>query len=101
MIHRRLFEKEARRHFVGVVDHYEAGLARVTGYLFTVDRVKFAFVRRDEQRTRIISLLSGDVLVNVIPPEVDLSKVVYRQEKKAVRVTDGNWYLDLSEVTWE
>jgi hypothetical protein len=38
-------------------------------------------------------------LVNVLPPEVDLDKIVYKLEKKSVRVTDGSdWYLDISEL---
>ncbi|MHB8523968.1 MAG: hypothetical protein ACYDH9_24865 [Limisphaerales bacterium] len=101
VIHRRLFDKEAHHHFVGVVDDYENGVARVTGHVYTVDRAKFAFIRRSEARTRIISLVSGNPLINILPPAVDLDKIVYRQEKKGVRVTDGSdWYLDLSELTW-
>lgn len=101
VIHRRLFEKEPHRHFIGVVDEYENGVARVTGQVYTVDQVKFAFIRRPEKRTRIISVVSGDLLVNVIPASVDLEKIVYKQEAKSVRVTDGgDWYLDLSEFTW-
>lgn len=101
VIHRRYFEKEARRHFVGVVEDYEGGVARVTGNIYTVDRAKFAFVRRPETRTRIISIVGGDLLVNVLPPSVDLEKVAYKLEGKTVRVTDGSdWHLDLSEVTW-
>lgn len=101
VIHRRYFEKEARRHFVGTVDAYEGGVARVTGYVYTVDRAKYVFIRRPEKRTRLISLVSGDTLVNVLPDSVNLEKIVYMQEKKAVRVTDGSeWFIDLSEVTW-
>jgi|SRR6185312_1165800 hypothetical protein len=101
VIHRRYFEKEARRHFVGVVDACEGGVIRVTGHVYSVDRVKYLFVRRPEIRTRIISLVSGDVLINVLPDSVNLEKIVYKQEKKGVRVTDGSaWHLDLSEVTW-
>jgi hypothetical protein len=101
IIHRRQFEKDPHRHFVGVVDAYENGIARVTGNIFTVDLVKFSFFRRPEQRTRIIGLGSGDVLVNVLPPSVDLAKIVYKQEKKSVRVTDGSeWYLDISDLAW-
>ena len=52
-------------------------------------------------RTRIIPLSSGELLVNVIPPSVNLEKIVYRQEKKSVRVTDGSqWYLDISDLAW-
>lgn len=102
VVHRRYFENEARRHFIGVVEEYdEVGVARVAGHVFTVDRAKYAFVRRPERRIRIISLVSGNALVNVIPNSVDLDKIVYHQEKKAVRVTDGSdWHLDLSEVAW-
>lgn len=102
VIHRRRFESEARRHFVGVVEAYENGVARVTGYVYAVDRSKYVFVKRPEQRTRIISLLSGDLLVNVIPAKVDLEKVHYKVENKVTRVTDGGeWHLDLSEVAWQ
>src|ERR1700722_13058132 len=95
VIHRRNFDKEPHRHFAGVVDFYADGLARVTGHIYTVDSVKFIYFRRPEPRTRIISLHSGDVLVNIIPPSVDLEKVVYKHEKKSVRVTDGSgWYMD-------
>jgi len=102
VVHRRFFEKEARRHFIGVVEEYDpVGLARVAGHIFTVDRAKYAFVRRPEKRVRIISLVSGNVLVNVIPDTVNLDRITYHQEKKAVRVTDGSdWHLDLSEVAW-
>ncbi|MDB6016238.1 MAG: hypothetical protein JWR19_727 [Pedosphaera sp.] len=101
VIHRRHFDKDPHRHFVGVVDAYEHGLARITGHIFTVDLVKFSFFRRPEVRTRIVSLTSGDVLINILPPSVDLDKIVYKQEKKAVRVTDGSqWHMEISEFAW-
>jgi hypothetical protein len=101
VIHRRHYEKDHHRHFIGVVDAYEQGVARVTGHVYTVDPVKFTFVKRAEVRTRLVSIVSGDVLVNIIPQKVNLEKIVYKQERKAVRVTDGSeWHLDLSEYTW-
>ncbi len=101
VIHRRHFEKDPHRHFIGVVDVYENGLARVTGHIYTVDLVKFSFFRRAEQRTRIVALHSGDVIVNVIPQSVNLEKIVYKQEKKSVRVTDGSeWAMEISEFPW-
>ncbi len=101
VIHRRHFEKDHHRHFVGTVESYEAGVARVNGHVYTVDPVKFAYVKRPEVRTRIISLVSGDLLVNILPTYVNLDNIVYKQEKSAVRVTDGSdWHLDISEFTW-
>jgi len=101
VIHRRNFEREAHRHFAGVVEAYESGVARVSGHVFTVDPTKFAFIRRPEKRTRLISVSSGEVLVNILPDSVDLEKVTYKQENKGVRVTDGSdWHLDISEFAW-
>ena len=101
VIHRRHFEKDPHRHFLGMVDDYENGLARVTGHIYTVDLVKFNFFRRPELRTRIISLHSGDVLINIVPPAVDLEKVIYKQERKSVRVTDGgDWVMEISDFAW-
>jgi hypothetical protein len=71
VIHRRNLEHEPHRHFVGEVEDYQGGVARVSGHLYTV------------------------------PESVDLDKISYHQEKKAIRVTDGSdWHLDLSEVAW-
>lgn len=102
VIHRRHYEKDQHRHFIGVVEAYEAGVARIVGNVFTVDTTKFQYIRRPETRTRIVSLIAGDVLVNVLPATVQLDKVIYKQEKKAVRVTDGSdWFLDISEFSWK
>lgn len=101
IIHRRTLEHEPHRHFVGEVDDYQNGVARVVGYLYTVDREVGGYVRRPQKRIRIVSIASGDTFVNVIPDSVDLENITYQQEKKAVRVSDGSdWYLDISEVAW-
>ena len=101
VIHRRHFDKDPHRHFIGVVDACENGLARVTGHIFTVDTVKYEFFRRPEPRTRIVPLASGDVIINIVPTSVDLEKVTYKAEKKSVRVTDGSdWHMDISDFAW-
>ena len=101
VIHRRFFEKEARRHFVGLVEAYEDGVVRVTGHIYALDKIEGMFERRPEARTRILSIVSGDVFVNVLPSTVNLDAVFYKQVKRAIRVTDGsNWHLDLSETAW-
>ena len=102
VIHRRCYDKDAHRHFIGTIEAYEGGVARVVGHVFTVDTTKFQYIRRPEVRTRIISIIGGDLLINVIPPSVNLDKITYKQEKKGVRVSDGSdWFLDLSEFTWK
>ncbi|MFM7100982.1 MAG: hypothetical protein ACKOET_13935 [Verrucomicrobiota bacterium] len=101
LIQRRNFEHEPHRHFVGEVEAYEDGLIRATGWVFAVDQMTFQFVRRPEPRTRIVSATSGEVIINVLPPSVDLAKVTYLHESSGLRVTDGStWHLDISEVAW-
>jgi hypothetical protein len=69
--------------------------------VFAVDSATFQFVRRPEVRTRVVSVVSGEVIINVLPASVDLAKVAYRLEGASVRVTDGSeWHLDISEVGW-
>jgi len=101
LIQRRKLEKEPQRHFIGVVDAYQNGIIRVTGHIHTVDTATFKFFRRPESRTRIVSAASGELLINVLPPSVDLDKIVYKQEKKWLRISDGSgWHLEISETGW-
>ncbi len=101
IIHRRLFEHDPHRHFVGTVEAYDAGVVRVTGHVFAVDSMTFQFIRRADVRTRIVSAVSGEVIINVLPASVSLGKVRYKQEANLLRVTDGSdWHLDISEITW-
>ncbi|MES2981371.1 MAG: hypothetical protein V4727_03575 [Verrucomicrobiota bacterium] len=101
VIQRRHFENEAHRHFVGVVEAYEGGIARVIGHVFTVDRTRLVFFKRPEVRTRLISIVSAELLINIIPDAVNLDAIEYKQMGKELRVTDGSsWHLDISEKTW-
>ena len=99
VIHRRHFDHEPHRHFVGVVNDYREGVLRMTGHVYAVDPTTYQFIRRPEQRVRVVSVVSGEVIVNVIPPSVDLSKISYRLEGTAGRVRAGcDWHLDISDV---
>ena len=102
VIHRRHFEKEARRHYVGEVESYEHGIARASGYVFVVDDLnKHMFVKRPDRRTKLIPISSGDVIVNVIPETVDLKRVAYELKDRSLLVTDGSsWSMDVKEFGW-
>ncbi len=102
VIHRRQFEKDNRRHFVGEVLHYEGGIARASGYVFVVDDLnKHMFVKRPDRRTKLIPLSSGTVIVNVIPETTDLEQVCYELKDSTLHVTDGkSWRIDVKEFGW-
>jgi hypothetical protein len=102
VIHRRRFEKDVRRHFVGSVDSYEPGVARASGHVFVIDDLsQHLFVKRPERRTKLIPIMSGDVIVNVIPETVDLESVGYELKDRTLLVTDGgDWSMDVKEFGW-
>jgi hypothetical protein len=102
VMHRRRFEKDVRRHFVGEVEGYEHGLARASGYVFVIDDLsKHLFVKRPDRRTKLIPIISGDVIVNVVPKSVNVEKVTYELKDRSLVVTDGSaWTMDVKEFGW-
>ena len=97
VMHRRRFDKDVRRHFVGEVESYEEGVARASGYVFVIDDLsKHLFVKRPDRRTKLVPIGSGDVIVNVIPADVDLERVAYEIKDRTLLVTDGSgWSMGL------
>jgi len=102
VVHRRLFEKNARRHFVGVVECYDRGEVRAHGHVFVLSgRDQGVFQRKPDHRTRTFSVLSGNVFVNILPDAVDIDRIVYEFSDNTLWVTDGSgWRLDLKEFGW-
>jgi hypothetical protein len=102
VIHRRRFDKDIRRHFVGGVEAYEGGLVRATGYVFVVDELnEHLFAKRPDRRTKLIPLASGDVIVNVLPEDLDIEQVRYELDGRKLWLTDGNgWKMDVKEFGW-
>jgi hypothetical protein len=99
IIHRQFFQSDAQRHFVGTVEGHEGNLIRVKGYLFAMDSTQSLFVRREQLRTRIVSL--GDaVIVNVLPSHVKIDEITYTHRPNGdVLVTDGtDWHFDITHL---
>ena len=102
VVHRRLFDKDIRKHFIGEVEEYEAGIVRAVGHVFVIeDTNENVFRKMPERQIRLISLNQGAVHVNIIPPTVDLDKATYESRGRDLRVTDGSeWHLDIKEFGW-
>lgn len=69
------------------------------GYTHVFDSLTNEYVRRPESRTRIVSLVDADVLINVLPPQADIEKAVYTTgQGRHLYVTDGEHFaLDVNE----
>lgn len=90
VITRRFFEKDVRRHFIGVVTDESAVAIRVEGYVHTYDEAHQEFTRLDELRTRIISFSDNGMIIVILPPDVDIHELKYQLSPQNKRLlTDG------------
>jgi len=99
-VHRRLFERDDGRFFLGSVEGFESGIALVTGYTFVRDMLSGEMKRKDDPRTKLISISSGTVLVYKLPDDVDLDQVKFIAHESELYLTDeGSLRMNLSEWT--
>ena len=97
--HRRLFADDKHRWFIGAVDAYEHGLARVTGYTWVQDAFAGAFVRKDRPTTKLISLFSGGLLVYVLPGSSRAEDLRFESQRDGtIWLSDGDDFrMDMTE----
>ena len=100
IVERRYFSDDVRRHFVGQVLSCTEWVMRLKGYTWVFDDMSGEFVRKPEQRERIISILDR-LTVNVIPPEVDVGAIKYvAVPQRGLTVTDEkSFFLEIAEFT--
>ncbi len=97
--HRRLFPEDHPRFFTGTVEAYEDGIARVCGHSWVREQLRGDILRKNDQRTKLVALASGTLLVYVLPDDVDIENlaVEHGNDKNHV-LTDGKGFqMDLSE----
>lgn len=100
VVHRRLFEKDDNRFFVGEVEGFDAGVVRVRGFTFVRDLLGGAIRRKIESRTKLLSVTSGTLLFYVLPPEVEPDAVEFVAEEAELHLAGPNGFrMNLSEWT--
>lgn len=90
--HRRLFEKDESRFFIGKVSAYEAGLVKVQGHSFVRDVMTGRIIEKAELRTKIFSLTSGTLLVYQLPATVNMDSFVLIAEEGRLHAIDGKGF---------
>jgi hypothetical protein len=96
--HRRLFEKDETRFFVGRVDAYEAGVVKVTGHSFVRDMIGGRVIEKTDERTKVLSLSSGTLIVYQLPDAVALDMLTFEGREGLLALTDGKEFtLNLAE----
>src|SRR4051794_14286708 len=78
--HRRLYESDEPRFFIGEVEAYDSGLAKVRGHSWHWPSMADVPLRKEEIRTKLFSLGSGTLFAYLLPSWIDLSSVQFQRE---------------------
>lgn len=99
IVHRRLFEKDTPRFFVGEVEAYEAGLAKVKGYTFVKDLFSGNMKKKSDLRMKIMSIISGTFIVYQLPVSVLLDSVQFDLDQNGALILkdEGGFAMDVGE----
>ncbi|NIL95974.1 MAG: hypothetical protein GTO53_01720 [Planctomycetales bacterium] len=87
--HRRLFEKDEPRFFVGEVLDYQAGIVKVSGYSFVREITSGKLLRKDDPRIKLVSITSGTMLLYQLPDDTEVSAVSFESHDSDTILTDG------------
>lgn len=90
--HRRLFDKDESRFFLGKVVAYDMGLVKVQGHSFVRDVLSGRIIEKAELRTKIFSLTSGTLLVYQLPGTVSMDSFVLTADEGRLHATDGKGF---------
>lgn len=101
IVHRRMFEKDSPRFFVGEVQAYEQGIVKVKGYTFVKDMFSGSMKKKSDLRTKVMSIVSGTLIVYQLPVIVLLDSVTFnRDQDGGLVLMDGEGFsMDMSEAS--
>ncbi len=99
VVHRRLFEKDQSRYFVGRIEGYENGVAKITGRTWARDQYG-VLVKKDDLRTKLLALSSGTLIVYQLPFETEIEAIEIESDADGhVVLSDGKTVkMDLTET---
>ena len=87
--HRRLFDGDEARFFVGEVLVCEGDLVKVRGYSFVRDLANGHIVKKEEQRVKIFSFSAPGKIVYQLPDKIDLENVDIDSQNGEAMLVEG------------
>ncbi len=97
--HRRLYDGDAPRYFLGTVLDCFEGVAKVEGRSFVFDAFTGKILRKQGSTRKIVSLSSGTLIVYHLDDDVDLDRAEFKTASRGqIILTDGKHLeVDLTE----
>ena len=100
LAHRRLYDGDAPRHFVGEVIAYEDRLAKVRGYSFVRNAMSGDHIRKSDPRIKIVPLDSPAFLVYELPRSVAVDALRFiAEDDRLVLTDDAGFVMNMAEAT--
>lgn len=87
--HRRMFQHDEDRFFLGRVITCEGMLVKLVGYTFVRDLSNGHIVRKNEKRARVLSLASPGLLVYQLPEDVHIEHATITSGNGSAILMDG------------
>lgn len=98
VVHRRLFERDHSRFFVGRVEAYQDGVVRIRGYSFARDTTDGNVCRKEQCHTKLYAIGSGTLITYLISSDVNIDHVKMEPCDEGLCLTDGqNFSMNISE----
>lgn len=98
--HRRLFENDEPRYFVGDVISSNDSVLKIRGYSHFRNLSTGHFERKGEVRTKVISVTSGTHLLYELPHDVPVASMkIESMGGKIGLFGDGGFNMDLAEYS--
>ena len=96
--HRRLFEGDSLRFFLGTVTDYEAGVMKIEGKSCVQDPATGGVFIKEDLRTKLYSLQSGTILAYNLPASVSIDELEFMGHLGRLSLRDKSGFqLDLAE----
>ena len=97
---RRLFDHDEARFFLGRTIACEGELLKVEGFTFVRDLASGHVVKKEEKRTKVLSLASPGFIVYQLPREINIENAgICSGDGDAILVDGSHRLMNLSERT--
>jgi hypothetical protein len=99
VFHRRRFEEDHLRFFVGTVNEFENGVAGVAGHSWIQDVQRGAFHRKPDMRTQLVPVTTGEIVIYKLPKLVNLDdlSVEFGRAKEPLLTDGGEFRFDITD----
>jgi hypothetical protein len=87
--HRRMYQHDEDRFFLGRVITCEGVLVKLVGFTFVRDLRNGRIVRKNERRARVLSLASPGYMVYQLPEDVNIEQVTITSGNGEALLLDG------------